>query len=217
MTSVLSQLHQKFSQLSPQPASRPSVKREDPGLGDSLSSSVSSSQSSLTSSVTSPLLQMNTRSQHRSCESLTTTSVEGVPRRQSESFTKALQKFSSLSSSNITINLPALSSFPMPPEISKATDKDVQQSRTEKSFTNISTQTECLEDHGLTEYSPDGQLHVAPHHCEGQLQEAAHSYEGHLQFTPQLNSELYCNIGEMREGYYQTEYSQHYHMYSTLV
>ena len=94
--------------------------------------------------------------------------------------------------------------------------KDVQQSRTEKSFTNISTQTECLEDHGLTEYSRDGQLHVAPHHHEGQLQEA-HSHEGHLQFAPQLNSELYCNIGEMREGYYQTEYSQHYHMYSTLV
>ena len=77
--------------------------------------------------------------------------MEGSRGSKSESFTRALQKFTSLSSSNITINLPPVSVLPIPaaetankPANSKTkTNKELEQplQSKEKKFTTTSTQT----------------------------------------------------------------------------
>ena len=177
----------------------PLVKREDSGVGESLSSS---SQSSLESCLqflddkspreTEAKLEMNDRIQHRSCESLVTSGAGGA-RKKSESFTLALKKFSSLSSSNITINLPALSAFPSLPGTDVKPKPETQSSeRRESQFVTTSTQTESLEKHGLSERVAS--LSVSP-----------------------VSSEVYYK--EMRGGgeWYSREYYRDYHMYSTLV
>ena len=72
ISDLLTALYDKFSQASPQPASRPSVSGKDPGLGDSLSSLTSSQdwgvpQPPAKTTIDSRLTEV---SHHRSCESL---------------------------------------------------------------------------------------------------------------------------------------------------
>ena len=75
-------------------------------------------------------------------------SLQRPDRRQSEAFTAALRKFSSLSSAHISIKLP---SFSLPSKPPPAQDEVTSCSRAEARETKetISTQTECLEVHGL--------------------------------------------------------------------
>ena len=118
----LGKLYKRFSLESPLPTSRRSTNQKDKkdvdiGLGDSLSSSFSS-QSSLTSSILFSSFPnphadkslANDAQCRRSYESLLDSSLlsykEREARRQSESFAAALQKFSSLSNTNISIKLP---------------------------------------------------------------------------------------------------------------
>ena len=172
----------------------PLVKREDSGVGESLSSS---SQSSLESCLqflddkspgeTEETLEMNDRIQHRSCESLVTSGAGGA-RKKSESFTQALKKFSSLSSSNITINLPALSAF----TDVKPKPETQSSERRESQLVTTSTQTESLEKHGLSERVAS--LSVSP-----------------------VSSEVYYKEMRGGGEWYSTEYYRDYHMYSTLV
>ena len=256
----LNMFYIKFSDQSPQPATRGRNKGKDIGLGDSLSSSFSSSDSSLTSSIlfsypneskipvktecitnhyevlsnsikeeiqTEPYSlspekpPRSSFSHHRSFESLLGTEYDlnsfkaKEARRQKESFTKALQKFSSLSNSNIAIKLPAFT-FPhkspgkpekMMPVRNRAEDeesevKHYQSIKTQtdnKEMLTSSTQTECLEDHGL-------QLLKTHENVRNQQ----NSYQSYVDNT----DNLYWNSCDM---YYSTQYSDCYQMYSTLV
>ena len=241
----------RFSEQSPQPASRVSRRskgKEDAGLGDSLSSSFStSSSSSLTSSILfshhpggnnnamyenvsntkekdpeeSKSLIMNTDKSYlghgRSYESLLENGLgsfgqQSSSRKQSEAFTKAFKKFSSLSNSNISIKLPSftLPTKPQSTEGAKSikTEKNVNnhekvlaqtkscstsvaQADVSKVSQTISTQTENLESHGLQIISSD----------------------------PTVSFCYNDNIDTLnwRDLYYSTQYSQCYQMYSTLV
>ena len=111
-------------------------------------------------------------------------SLQRPDRRQSEAFTAALRKFSSLSSAHISIKLP---SFSLP---SKDRDEVTSCSRAEARETKetISTQTECLEVHGLQRLAAS---------C-GEASDQWRYY-----YSPQ--------------SYYSTQLSPCYQMYSTLV
>ena len=130
-------------------------------------------------------------------------------RKQSEAFTKALKKFSSLSNSNISIKLPSFT-FPIKPQSTpeskpckseknvNLSEKTIKQSKslstgvtqTESRVSQtISTQTEDLETHGLQIISEHG------------------SYDDNI-------DTLYWGS---RDLYYSTQFSQCYQMYSTLV
>ena len=122
------------------------------------------------------------------------TVMEGSRGSKSESFTRALQKFSSLSSSDIRINLPAMSLLQTPPETTckpanpKTKTKKELDTGKEKKFATTSTQT-VEEDWGDSPYCYDGHLLVLPpppHHTG-------------LQY------------------YNTTRYSRDCHLYSTLV
>ena len=115
---------------------------------------------------------------------------EGSLGPKSESFTAALRKFTSLSSSNITINLPAMSALPIPTETTKTGNTRVKtieerKSVKEKKFSDISTQT-----------------------VESEWSDSQYCYDGHLYVVPKYNSAL---------DYYNTSYSRDCHLYSTLV
>ena len=115
-------------------------------------------------------------------------SLQRPDRRQSEAFTAALRKFSSLSSTaHISIKLP---SFSLPSKQPPAQDEVTSCSRAEARETTetISTQTECLEVHGLQRLAAS---------C-GEASDQWRSY-----YRPQ--------------SYYSTQLSPCYQMYSTLV
>ena len=243
MMEHLASLYLRFSDQSPQPASRSRRaaprRTEDAGLGDSLSSSFSSSETSLTSSLLSPACpapapapgtdghsqpppshqpppdpqqpqqqeerQMSPESPEkpprlllshgRSHESLLApgpASLQRPDRRQSEAFTAALRKFSSLSSAHISIKLPSFSlpSKPPPAQRPETRDEVTSCSRAEARETKetISTQTECLEVHGLQRLAAS---------C-GEASDPWRSC-----YSPQ--------------SYYSTQLSPCYQMYSTLV
>ena len=241
----LGQLHDKFSGESPLPSSRRVKKREsDHGLGDSLSSSFSS-ESSLTSSILfssfpapdsrpGPVTNVKTESAVRECrrsyESLLETSTlsykEREARRQSESFARALQKFSSLSNTNISIKLPTftptLTSSSLVAQPDSTSSSSVAQLQSKSSSSNntettssesssselktksqdvqtTSTQTDSLEEHGLMVMS-DKPDHVSrPLHVSS----PGHVYHSDVFWGPR--------------DYYATQYSGSYQMYSTLV
>ena len=122
-------------------------------------------------------------------------SLQRPDRRQSEAFTAALRKFSSLSSAHISIKLPSFSlpSKPPPAQRSEAGDEVTSCSRAEARETKetketISTQTECLEVHGLQRLAAS---------C-GEASDQWRSC-----YSPQ--------------SYYSTQLSPCYQMYSTLV
>ena len=219
----LGKLYERFSLESPLPASRRSTVKKDKkevdiGLGDSLSSSFSS-QSSLTSSILfssfpnhSDKSLVNDAQCRRSYESLLDSSLlsykEREARRQSESFAAALQKFSSLSNTNISIKLPVVtqnhqkesrsSKIKKTPQIKPVKESEEKYLKSAETQTvsdkvvgvTMSTQTESLEEHGLQPVIP-GSAHV------------------HLgdQWSPPRDT----------RDYYTTLYSGHYQMYSTLV
>ena len=129
-------------------------------------------------------------------------------RKQSEAFTKALKKFSSLSNSNISIKLPSFT-FPIKPQstlehkpeknvnlsnnsskLSKSLSTSVTQTEIKVSQ-NISTQTDDLEIHGLQIFSDPVSL------CH--------------------DDNIDNFYWSSRDHYYSTQFSQCYQMYSTLV
>ena len=125
--------------------------------------------------------------------------MEGSRGSKSESFTRALQKFTSLSSSNITINLPPVSVLPIPATetASKAANFKTKSNKElaqplqpvkEKKFATTSTQT-TEEEWGESAYCYDGHLLVLP--------------------PPHNHSGLYY--------YNSTSYSRDSRLYSTLV
>ena len=138
----------------------------------------------------------------------------GNAKKQSEAFTKALKKFSSLSNSNISIKLPSFT-FPTKPQSTEGTKSiktetnvsnhekvltqpkscstSVAQADVSKVSQTISTQTENLESHGLQIISSDPTLSFC-----------------HIDNIDTLN-------WSSRDLYYSTQYSQCYQMYSTLV
>ena len=120
-------------------------------------------------------------------------SLQRPDRRQSEAFTAELRKFSSLSSAHISIKLPGFSlpSKQPPAQRDEARDEVSSCSRAEARQTKekISTQTECLEVHGLQR--------LAAASC-GEASDQWRSC-----YSPQ--------------SYYSTQLSPCYQMYSTLV
>ena len=139
-----------------------------------------------------PRLLLSHGRSHESLLSPGPASLQRPDRRQSEAFTAALRKFSSLSSAHISIKLPSFSlpSKPPPAQRSEARDEVTSCSRAEARETKetISTQTECLEVHGLQRLAAS---------C-GEASDQWRSY-----YSPQ--------------SYYSTQLSPCYQMYSTLV
>ena len=124
--------------------------------------------------------------------------MEGSQGSKSESFTRALQKFTSLSSSNITITLPPVSVLQKaatdtankPANSKTKTNKELEQplQSKEKKFTTTSTQT-----------------------TEEELRESAYSYDGHLLVLPPPHNHSGPHY------YNSTSYSKESRLYSTLV
>lgn len=147
-----------------------------------------------------PRLLLSHGRSHESLLSPGPASLQRPDRRQSEAFTAALRKFSSLSSSHISIKLPAFSLPSKPPPAQRPEARDevtagrgLSSSRPEATETKetISTQTECLELHGLQRLAAS---------CEASDQwHSSHLGPGWPQH------------------YYSTQLSPCYQMYSTLV
>ena len=138
---------------------------------------------------------------------------QGNGKKQSEAFTKALKKFSSLSNSNISIKLPSFT-FPAKPQSTPETksikpernvsncEKILAQqkshctsvSKTDSRVSQtISTQTDDLESHGLQIIRSDPTVSFC------------------------YNDNIDTLHWSSRDLYYSTQFSQCYQMYSTLV
>ena len=212
--------YDKFSDKNPLPTTRTKGKENsetsgDQGLGDSLSSSFASSELSLSFSSSHGSINEKDNSHnylfisteendkpkfnsghYRSYESLVDTGVNSLKlesKKNSESFTKALLKFSSLSNSNICIKLPLSSSDA---SSKKITNKNIDS----RGIVNMQTQTEMKHHREISTQteSSDDQAQENSSDC------CCHKW----------NAKFLWNSNE---NYYSTLYSNGFQMYSTLV